>query len=279
MIATLKCIGASRRTVFSTYLAQLTVLAGLGVLAGLVAGALAPVAIGGLLEELLPTPIALGRLSGGAGLERALRPAHRSDVHGVAALPRPGDPRRRPSSAESVSARDPGARPISRPALGGRGRSSRPLAIAAAPDREFALWFTAGAALTLFVLRGAGWAAVRAAKALHERGALRIGGSPLAPRTAHADGRLEPLPARPNSTADIVLSLGLGLTVLVTVALVEGNLRRGIEESLPAEAPARSSSWGWRTTASTASGRRWPGSRARAGFRSVPFLRGRDRPG
>src|SRR5207245_596698 len=39
-------------------------------------------------------------------------------------------------------------------------------------------------------------------------------------------------------TAQIVLSLGIGLTVLVAVALVEGNLAREVDTRLPAEAPA-----------------------------------------
>ena len=60
VIATLKCIGASRSVVFRTYLTQLTVIAGLGVLAGLVIGAFAPVVVSGMLETLLPVPIALG---------------------------------------------------------------------------------------------------------------------------------------------------------------------------------------------------------------------------
>jgi putative ABC transport system permease protein len=38
-------------------------------------------------------------------------------------------------------------------------------------------------------------------------------------------------------TANIVLSMGLGLTVLVAVVVVEGNLTRQIRETLPAEAP------------------------------------------
>jgi putative ABC transport system permease protein len=39
-------------------------------------------------------------------------------------------------------------------------------------------------------------------------------------------------------TAQIVLSLGIGLTVLVAVALVQGNIGRQIQERLPAAAPA-----------------------------------------
>ncbi|MDD9984424.1 MAG: ABC transporter permease, partial [Gammaproteobacteria bacterium] len=54
VIATLKCLGASRSVVFASYLSQLTVIAGLGVLAGLAIGALAPVAVSGMLETLLP---------------------------------------------------------------------------------------------------------------------------------------------------------------------------------------------------------------------------------
>ena len=68
VIATLKCIGASRSIVFSTYLSQLMVIAGLGVLAGLAAGALAPVAVSRLLEGLLPVPVALGVYPGVLGL-------------------------------------------------------------------------------------------------------------------------------------------------------------------------------------------------------------------
>ena len=60
VIATLKCLGASRSVVFASYLSQLTVIAGLGVLAGSRSGALAPVAVSGMLETLLPVPIALG---------------------------------------------------------------------------------------------------------------------------------------------------------------------------------------------------------------------------
>ena len=152
VIATLKCIGASRRTVFSTYFAQLTVLASLGVLAGLVAGALAPVAVGGLLEDLLPTPIALGvypgvlALSALFGLLTAATftvwPLSRAQETPAVALFRGVGLGTRPGRPAHLAA-----------ALAG-GALLAALAIAAAPDREFALWFTAGGALTLFVLRG-----------------------------------------------------------------------------------------------------------------------------
>ena len=39
-------------------------------------------------------------------------------------------------------------------------------------------------------------------------------------------------------TASVVLSLGLGLTLLVTVALIEANMSRQVNDRLPDEAPA-----------------------------------------
>ena len=272
VIATLKCIGASRRVVFSTYLVQLTVIAGLGVLAGLAAGALAPVAVGRLLENLLPTPIALGvypgvlALSALFGLLTAVTftvwPLSRAQETPAVALFRGIGLGARPGRPGHLAA-----------ALAG-GALLAALAIASAPDRVFAAWFTGGAALTLLAFRGAGWAVVRAARALHQPPGRPARGKPrsrLGPRLRMAVSNLY----RPgNATADIVLSLGLGLTVLVTVALVEGNLRRGIVESLPEDAPAfffigveADRLDRFRETVAGVDGTRR--------FRSVPFLRGR----
>ena len=274
VIATLKCIGASRRVVFSTYLVQLTVIAGLGVAAGLAVGALAPVAVGRLLENLLPTPIALGiypgvlALSALFGLLTAVTftvwPLSRAQETPAVALFR----------GIGLGAR-PGRRGHLAVALAGGGLLAA-LAVASAPDSSFAAWFAGGAALTLLAFRGAGWAVVRAARALNRPpGGPSVGGgrprSRLGPRLRMAVSNLH----RPgNATADVVLSLGLGLTVLVTVALVEGNLRRGIVESLPEDAPAffflgveADRLDRFRETVAGVDGARR--------FRSVPFLRGR----
>ena len=277
VIATLKCIGASRRVVFSTYLAQLSVLAGLGVVAGLAAGALAPVAIGELLEKLLPTPIALGVYPGVLALSAlfglltavtfAVWPLSRAQETPAVALFRGIGLGVRPGRPAHLAA-----------AVAG-GVLLAALAIASAPDRIFAAWFAGGAALTLLAFRGAGWGVVRAARALHRPHRSGPGSGPgrhphrsrLGPRMRMAVANLY----RPgNATADIVLSLGLGLTVLVTVALVEGNLRRGIAESLPENAPAfffigveADRLERFRETVAGVDGT--------SRFRSVPFLRGR----
>ncbi len=228
VIATLKCIGASRAVVFRTYLVQLTVIAGLGVLAGLAVGALVPAAVGGMLATLLPVPIVLGVYPGVLALAVAfglltavtftvwpLSRAHETPAvtlfRGVGLGTRPG---RRGHLALALAS----------------GAGLGVLAVATAPDRGFAVWFIAGGALVLLVFRLAGGAVVRAARVVHASSRMRLG-----PRMRMAVSNLY----RPgNATADIVLSLGLGLTVLVAVALVEGNLRREIADTLPEDAPA-----------------------------------------
>ena len=296
VIATLKCIGASRSVVFRTYLSQLTVIAGLGVLVGLAVGALAPVAVSGLLETLLPIPIALGiypnvlALAVAFGLLTAVTfavwPLSRAHETPAVALFR----------GVGLGVR-PGRRAHLAVALAG-GAALAALAVATAPNQRFAVWFIAGGALALLVFRAAGWAVVRAARAVQRSAGPHPAGdgSPPPPGstdTAHRPGargrrtplsRLRPGPRlrmavsnlhRPgNATADIVLSLGLGLTVLVAVALVEGNLRRDIARSLPRDAPAfffvgvEADRIDRLTDAVT-------GIDGTARFRSVPFLRGR----
>ena len=174
------------------------------------------------------------------------------------------------------------------------------LAVLSAPDPWFAAWFAGGAAVAVLAFRAAGWSVVRAARTVQrrdrpanrgagesppargagtgERGAVPAGTSPTGRRRArlrpHLRMALSNLHRPGNATADIVLALGLGLTVLVAVGLVEGNLRRGIAEALPRDAPAfffigveadRIERFTDAVTGLDGTGR----------FRSVPFLRGR----
>ena len=265
VIATLKCIGASRRVVFSTYLSQLTVIACIGVLAGLAAGAFVPLAVGRLLETLLPTPVAVGVYPGVLGLAAlfglltavtfTIWPLSRAHETPAVALFRGAGLGVRPGRPGHLAA-----------ALAG-GAALAVLAVVSAPDRWFAMWFIGGAALVLIAFRAAGWAVVRAARAVQ-----RLSRRPwLGPRLRMAVSNL----CRPgNATADVVLSLGLGLTVLVAVALVEGNLRRSIAASFPEDAPAF-------FFVGVEADRIEPLTGTVAGidgagrFRSVPFLRGR----
>src|SRR4029079_14690341 len=94
-----------------------------------------------------------------------------------------------------------------------------------ATDRRLALTFVDAAIFAFVVLRAVGWAVQwLARKAPRVRStALR-----LAVGNIHRPGALTP---------SVVLSLGLGLTLLVTLALIDGNLRQQISGSLPERAP------------------------------------------
>src|SRR5262249_14991786 len=100
------------------------------------------------------------------------------------------------------------------------------LAVATARDRIIALWFVARAIAAFALFRAAGAAIAVTVQTLRRprRAVLR-----LALANLHRPGA---------PSAQVLLSLGIGLTVLVAIALVEGNLAREIESRLPAEAPA-----------------------------------------
>jgi putative ABC transport system permease protein len=99
------------------------------------------------------------------------------------------------------------------------------LAIATAPERKIAIWFVIGAILCFILFRLAGQGVMALARRVHATG----------PRLRLALGNLH----RPGAaTPSVVMSLGLGLTVLVTVATIEGNVNRQIGERLPARAPS-----------------------------------------
>jgi len=223
-IATLKCLGAPERLVFVTYFMQLGALALLGVVVGVVIGAALPFLAQSVLEELLPLH---------ARIDIYVRPLLTAGTFGLlvsllfALLP-------------LIRARAISAATLMRGAVvGGRRMALRELALIAgtavvlagftiyvAPERRTAGWFVLGAigAFVAFPLlaRGLMWAAARVGKP--KFAALR-----LALANLHRPGSPTPI---------VMLSLGLGLTVLVATALIEGNLREQITQRIPKDAPA-----------------------------------------
>jgi putative ABC transport system permease protein len=99
------------------------------------------------------------------------------------------------------------------------------LVVATAENRFFALSFVGGAVATLVLFRVGAWVLMRVARrfARVRRPSLRLGLANL-----HRPGAPTPL---------ILVSLGIGLTTLAAIALIEGNLRRQISEQLPDQAP------------------------------------------
>jgi len=224
-IATLKCLGASTGLVFATYLIELTMLAVLGIGAALLLGAFFPIAARPFLAGVFPVssrlgfypaPLALAALYG-------LLTMLAFSLWPLAAIGRV------PAGALFRDVVDRARRRVPRSVLAASALLAlalAALAVATATDRTVALWFIAGAIGAFAIFQAAGAAVVFAAGTL---------GRPRRPLLRLALANLH----RPGApTAQIVLSLGIGLTVLVVIALVEGSLAREIETRLPAEAPA-----------------------------------------
>jgi putative ABC transport system permease protein len=224
-IATFKCVGAPARLVFLTYLAQVMALAALGIAVGLVLGAALPLIAGPILANYLnfdlavglyPAPLAIAALFGVlTTLAFALWPLARAQGIPAAAL-----------------FRDVVAHRASRPpawalaAIGGSGAALGALAVLNADERLFALGFVGGAVGALVAFRLAAAGVVALAKRLPR---ARTPGLRLAVANLHRPGA---------PTGSVVMSLGLGLTVLVAIALIEGNLSRQVTEQMPEDAPS-----------------------------------------
>ena len=223
-IATLKCLGAPGRLIFTTYLAQILALALLGIGAGLVLGALTPMAARPLLNPfpvatrlgVYPVPLFLAAVFGVlTTLVFALWPLAAAREVAAGSLfrdlvdPAPRRPRRVYILATALA-----------------GVALAALGILTASDRLTAFWFIAGAVGALAAFRLLAAALVLAAR---HAGRPRHPGLRLALANLHRPGA---------PTAGIVASLGLGLTVLVAIALVEGNLANTIDERLPEHAPS-----------------------------------------
>jgi putative ABC transport system permease protein len=225
VIATLKALGATGREVFAIYLAQVLLLASLGAVIGLAAGAALPFAIAGLFGSLLPLPVTPAlhaselALSFVYGLLTAIAfglwPLGRVHDVPVAALFR-----------EAVAAEwhRPRWRYLVLMALVAALLVS--VVIGLAYDKRIAAIFVVASVIVFTVLRGiaAGVMALAARLPRSRFPMLR-----LAISNIYRPGALTP---------SVVLSLGLGLAVLVTITQIDGNLRRQFLDSLPARAPS-----------------------------------------
>src|SRR5215510_5183771 len=225
VIATMKSLGATGGRVFAIYLTQIMLLALLGGALGLALGAVLPFAIASAFSAVIPIPIepalqpdelALALVYGlVTALAFALLPLGRAHDVPVAALFRSevAPERRRPRKRYMVAA----AAAIALLAV---------LAVALAYDRRIAMIFVGSAAATFVALRLVATLVMAAAcRAPRARSTILR----LAIANIHRPGALTPT---------VVLSLGRGLAVLVTVTLIEGNLRHQVSAALPERAPS-----------------------------------------
>ncbi len=225
VIATLKSLGATGSTVFAIYLTQVVTLALIGALPGLLVGAALPFLIAWGFGALLPLPLAPAIHPAGLALAMlygvltavafGLWPLGRAHDVPVSALFRDtvAGVERWPRRSYVVAT----ALVVSALAA---------IAIELAFDRRIAVIFVVAAAGVFVLLR-----LVAALLMMLARRAPRLR-SPvvrLAIANIHRPGALTP---------SVVLSLGLGLALLVTVIEIDGNLRRQFMAALPDKAPS-----------------------------------------
>ena len=223
-IATLKLLGATSRTLFLSYLAQVGLIALGATFAGLAAGALVPAVVVAVAGEALPVPPRLALYwppllaSAAYGLliaaVFALVPIARARTVPAATLFR-GDlePSRWPGWAVVLVVVAAAA------AIAG-------LAIATAREPLFAGGFIGSALGLVLLLTLLGWL-------------IRWIASRL-PRPKHPVFRIALANLhRPGAqTGRLVVALGLGLTLFTTLAVIESNLAGQIRSTIPARAPS-----------------------------------------
>ena len=229
VIATLKTLGAEGRTIFAAYLMQIAALAVVGILAGLVLGALIPLVAGPIIQSRLPVPVALG-VHPVPLLEAALYGALTALIFTLWPLARTERVR---AAALFRDAAAP-ARGLPRPVFLGTLAFLVALFVGLAAWLSgiptLALWSAGGIAGALAVLVLAAWGVRRLARRLAQLPALR--GRPALRLALGSVGG-------PGGEATaVVLSLGLGLTVLAAVGQIDANLRAAIDRDLPAVAPS-----------------------------------------
>ena len=224
-IATMKALGASGSRVFSIYLTQVLLLALIGGAIGAVLGAILPFVISWTFGAIIPLPLVpalhpaelmlamvYGLLT---ALAFALWPLGRAHDVPVGALFRdvvaaqPRLPRRIYIVFTTLAVLLLGS-----------------VAILLAYDRRVALIYVGVAAAVFLLLRLVGSLLMSVARYAPR---VRMTGLRMAIANIHRPGALTPT---------IVLSLGLGIALLVTVIEIDANLRQQFANELPAKAPS-----------------------------------------
>lgn len=224
-IATLRCLGASAGTIFATYLIQIMVLSAAGIVLGVAAGAALTAAGVALFGDSLPVPPQMGLYPA----PLALAAAFGLLTAGAFALWPLARAAQIPGAALFRDALVP-TRIRGRPKLlllnAAIGLILAALVVATAPERGFAAGFCAAALATLLLFWLGGLALTALSRHLPQ------------PRTAWARLGLANLHRPGASTGLMLVSLGLGLSTLSAVALIESNIRAEVLDQLPEAAPS-----------------------------------------
>ena len=224
VIAAFKSLGATSGTILAIHLIQVLLIAGIGIVLGIALGFLIPVALTAMVGDALPikadltvsarsllTAVGYGLL---VSLLFALWPLGRAEQVRAGVLFR-----------DEVAPERVLPRPRILAFTAGAGLLLAGLAILTAEARLLALYYCLGVigVFVVFIALGnaIAWAARRVTRPRRPELALAI-------RNLGAPGGL---------TRSVVLSLGTGLSLLVTVALVDASIINELTSRLPEESP------------------------------------------
>lgn len=224
-IAALKCLGASSRVIFFAYLIQILFLGALGSTAGLICGAALPFLLSWFLGDVLPIPLQAGisprvLLSAASfGLLIAL----------LFSLKELGIACRIPPAVLFRGYADSGPKSPGRKvwlAICVTALLLAGLAYFNSDDQRIALWFILGGAVCFVIFRLLAGLMILLSRHLPRPAnpSLRLGLANI-----HRQG---------SPATSVLFSLGLGLTALVLIALVQANLGDLVSSNLPRQAPA-----------------------------------------
>lgn len=225
-IATLKCLGAPGSRIFQIYLTQILAISLIGIVLGLLLGAALPFIVKWGFGAIIPLPfianvqieqLALAAVFGVLiALVFALWPIGRAHDLPVSALFRDhlADaklrwPRRRYTILTAISLATLVA-----------------LMVATAAEKDVALIFVAAAAAIFALLRAVALGIMAIARRLPRPRSTELR---LALANVYRPGALTP---------SVVLSLGIGLALLVTVILIDSSIRNQLTAAIPARAPS-----------------------------------------
>jgi putative ABC transport system permease protein len=224
-LATLKAMGATGGTVFTIYLTEIALIALIGIAIGLLIGASLPYLVHWGFSQVIPIPLVpavfpdtlLLALAYGVlvVLVFAIWPLGRAHDVPVSALfrdeiePDRRLPRRRYMILAALAA-----------------LALVALTIASAEVQRVAIIYVVAACAVFVVLRALALGLMWAARRLPRPRSIPLR---LAISNVYRPGALTPT---------VVLSLGLGLSLLVTLALIEGNMQRQLTSTLPERAPS-----------------------------------------
>lgn len=229
VIATLKTLGADNRTIFQTYFLQIGALTLIGLAVGLALGAALPLAFASVLEARLPVP-AVFSVHPQPLTEAALYGALTALVFTLWPLTRVEEVR------AATLFRDAGGSPHGLPRPLWIGVTALLLAgLVGSAAILSGLWtLTLGAAGGLLAAFAVLVGAARVARSLSRRASrARAFRGKSAWRLA-----LGSVGGPGGEATSVVLSLGLGLTVLAAVGQIDANLRGAIARDLPEVAPS-----------------------------------------